>query len=308
MILWAAACGLLLPTLPACQSDDPTTSPLSDAASESNDPPPSDSAVDDGETRFPDAPERPLPTVWFEPADLTTAFDATSFQVWVNNLTRPVGEQLLTELAASVSLVTWPELARLPILVSSIVDASGRSGEDQFAHIYLNSPSQLADRWYAIAVEALPEDAAWPLFENSLILSDGARVHRFRVGSEPIVASVRYYGTAKDQDDSHAVQVFFSENVIGDIDLIQLSYSGGEPFTIRPNGGIVNGEAPLICQGAIDTTRELELVVQPGIRSTSSGLELNGGAPVRIPITPDSWYQCGYAWEDGYLTFRAPDP
>jgi len=303
---WMTAC-CALPILLACSDRDATKGPAAST--------PPDVPVGAEETRFPDGPTRPLPTVQLEPGDLTTSFGTTQQHVLVSNLTAPVGKALLDDIAKSVSIRTWPELALVPSTVSEITDASGKSGEDQFAHIYWAPVSPLADRWYALYVEALPENATWPAFPNVLSLKDGARVARFRTGSEPVVSSVRVYSKEGHPEVAQVVYVDFSERVVGDTGLVRLSYSGGEIPPCQaappvkpgasgtsagetpPEGKEIDtsfGEAVLYCSSAVDIARPLHLEIQPGLRS-NSGPALNNGELVRIAMEPEHWVDWGEA-------------
>jgi hypothetical protein len=273
------------------------------------------------EGRFPPGPTRPAPTIQLEPIDLTTSTGQTPLQVLVSNLGGPVGMGPLNQIARSVTLRAWPEQTVVAVSVSKIVDATGNSDEDEFAHIYLTPSSPLADRWYALSVDALPQGISWPAFANVLDVKGGARVSRFRVGSGPVVTGVRVY--AKDPT-RHLVYVDFSERVAGDMKLVNVSYGGGgapgcQPDSARPpasSPGASSGiSAPagapadtsvtsvrLTC-GIIDMQRALQIDIPPGFRSTS-GPALNAGSPLRHVVNPADWVD----WGQGGKLFRPSSP
>jgi hypothetical protein len=286
---------------------------------------PSNSPIADGETRFPPGPTRPAPTIQLEPDDLTTATGQTPLQVIVSNLGAPVGPDLLGQIARAVTLKTWPNMVDVPITVSKIVDATGTSDQDEFAHIYFSTSNPLADRWYALSVLSLPAGAKWTKFANVLTLKDGSRVSRFRPGSDPVVAGIRVY--AKDSS-KEVVYVDFSEHVTGDVKLVELSYVGGGSIdcqTTSGNGAIPTsgtaaansgmtptagasgstsvGSIQLICINPIDFDRQLQLSIQPGIVSTS-GPPLNNGDSVRVVAGPVDWID----WDDQGKLFRPTGP
>jgi hypothetical protein len=228
---------------------------------------------------------------------------------------------LLNQIAGTVTLRTWPEQAIVPSKIARIVDASGKSDQDEFAHIYLTPSAPLADRWYALSIDALPPGAAWPVFASVLDAKSGARVSRFRVGSEPVVAGVRVY--MKDPA-TKVVHIDFSERITGDARLIDATYSGGSSLGCQPevaapppppSAGAAGATPPpgaradasvtsvrLTC-ATIDLQRPLQLDIRPGLRSTS-GPALNSGRAVRQVVNPGDWID----WGDGAKLFRPASP
>lgn len=280
---------------------------------------PSNSSVDMEETRFPDGPTRPLPTLHLEPVDLTTSVGGSPLHVLISNLGAPVGIGVLNQIAASVTLRTWPELELVPTSVSKISDVSGKSDEDQFAHIYLEPVSPLADRWYALHVDVLPSGTAtWSAFPHVWSLTNGSRVSRFRTGSEPVVASVRVY---QKEENAQVAYIDFSERIVGDLRMIQLSDVEGRSScrVASSSNGLIGADdgssgisplpgekvdnsivsAVLTCPNALDLKQTLHLDIQPGLRS-NSGPPLNGGRSVRITIEPTTWVD----WGDSGKAFK----
>lgn len=296
-VLLVALCGAA-----ACNGGFVASSAMDDAQA-----PPADRAdaavIDDAQATV--GPTRPLPAVYFEPVDRTTSVSATMpLHVVVSNLGAPVGAGLLQDIAAAFWLRTWPELDEVPIAVSQIVDTSGRSGEDQYAHIYFTPEPSLADRWYAFGADVLPMTAVWSTwFAPSAIMNSG-RSARFRIGSAPMLWGMQVI--FKDPT-TQAVYIHFSEAITGDASAIQLSSAGGGGPRCQPTVGavIVSGDAaslvpppdaasevatatvPLRCTG-VDLDDTLFIDIHPGLRSTS-GVLFNGGAPLHVDIAPSAW-------------------
>jgi hypothetical protein len=261
------------------------------------------------DSRYPQGPARPGPTiVSIEPLDLTTSVGLSPMQVVVSNWSAPVGAVRLSQIASSIHLKTWPELADVAV-VASVVDATGNPGEDAYAHVHLAPSAQLNDRWYAISVDALPQGVTWPAFLPVSVQSTGARVSRFRMGSQPIVAGVRTY--AKGAGKS-VVYVDFSERITGDANQVAVSYADGtalncvasppQPPVTTATAGLTGkpvvppgfSSVQMACGGPVDVGRQIGVAIGAGLSSTS-GPALNSGAPVQIAIAPSAWMD----WGDG---------
>lgn len=275
-------------------------------------------AVDEG--RLPAAgPPMPGPTiVQVEPIDMATSIGTTPIQLIVSNSGGPVGQATLTQIAAAVSLKTYPEMGDVPLAISNIVDTTGQPGQDAYAHIYLSPKSPLADRWYGLSVGALPSTVNWPPFPSMLALAGGANMARFRPGSDPMVAGVRSYAKAGGVSIAY---VDFSERVTGAVNAIQLAYADGAatscvaddpaaptPIADTPNAGVTSGKAQAAtsfstlsfnCGAAIDYGRPIVLSIAQGLKSTS-GAALNRGAAAQHTIAPADWT----SWAGGGKLWR----
>jgi hypothetical protein len=245
------------------------------------------------------APSRPGPTIiQVEPLDMTTAIGDAPMQLVVYNSGLPVGEALLNEIAQSTTLSTWPEQAAVTT-ASTITDTSGRSGEDQYAHIHLSPATQLEDRWYALLVGELPKGVSWPTTPNLLKLPGGVYAARFRTGSGPVVAEVRI-----NAKGSSSVYLDFSEKVTGDSTLASVSCpedgsvkctadSIGSSTEANGDGGSTsdNGASSSIrfrCQPSFDLNKSMQIHIQPGLESVT-GMPLAGGAEVNLVVQPNEW-------------------
>lgn len=79
----------------------------------------------------------PLPTIQFEPADLTSVVDSHSLPVGIYNLGDPVGKTVLETVAGAIHLSEWPGGNEVPI-ATAIHDAdSAPYGSDGFAEMNL---------------------------------------------------------------------------------------------------------------------------------------------------------------------------
>jgi hypothetical protein len=235
-------------------------------------------------------PIHPPPTLEsVAPGDLTTSFGSAGFELLVNNWGSPVGTNLLDDIARSMSLVTWPEATPVDA-TTTFVDTTGRRGEDQYAHVTLAPTFPLSERWYALSV-ALPVDVAWPTYSTLLERQAGPGIARFRVGSEPLLTTVRYVSKSLD------IQVFdigFSEPVTGSAGLLDISFADGGSLNCQPAAAVVNGRgARFTCGATIDPVRDIQVEARPGLSSSTSGAPLDAGAPLRIVIRRADWMNFG---------------
>lgn len=301
MTSWLALCGWILSTT-ACHRGS-TSSGQKEVSSAAN---PSRTSPNLG------APTRPLPTVALEPVDLTTAASQAALHVRVSNLGAPVGSDLLYRIAQSVTLRTWPELSVIPTTVAKVVDATGKSSEDEFAHIYLAPTAALADRWYTLAMDVLPQGLGWASPANTVALANGGQGTRFRVGSGPMVASVRVY--AKDAA-KRVVHVDISEPVIARASVVTLTYVDGRATDcwresdVTPPSGLPTAKDTtglsqpanaaalsdavtsirLSCPGALDLQQEIRLDVQLIARATSIQGQAATSMASQLAIGGDAW-------------------
>lgn len=121
--------------------------------------------------------------------------------------------KLLSELAASAKLRTWPDLK--PISVEVVV----RNAEPPAAHynprafIELKPKTPLVDGWYVVSATA-PKGLRWAKHSFSIPLGTNAneRGARVRIGEEVVLRSVRFCQKAKQ---ASALFVDLSSNVLG---------------------------------------------------------------------------------------------
>lgn len=125
--------------------------------------------------------------VYFRPTDMSTLSGESEMGLSV--VMGPALEKSwLQDLARQVSLRTWPEMEDVPA-TSSVADSPSWAGM-----VTLKPTGNLADRWYVVRLAALP---FWVETPSTHVAPDGSYVARFRVGSEPHIASVTFAGGAK---------------------------------------------------------------------------------------------------------------
>jgi hypothetical protein len=159
-------------------------------------------------------PKRSAREVYLSPADISTAVNVSTLELWVDGLRGDVGVESLEELSAAVSVVTWPELQAIASVVT-VVDAS--QAGDRRAHVTIAPADTLESRWYAVVVGALPIGFQWWNAPGSR----GEKVARFRTDSKPVIARV----TRCDKGGVRHLAVGFSE-VISSADAYGISVSG----------------------------------------------------------------------------------
>jgi hypothetical protein len=186
-----------------------------------------------------DAEKPPLPTdleYRFEPWDMMTAVGESPLRVLVaGSSVMPLPEDQLERLRAAVSLRTWPELAEVPAKVRIEHARTSRPGTS-VARLVLDPNTPLSDRWYALYVEQSPEGFALARDpSNAFRASSGAHLSRFRVGSEPVLVSVRQ---SQAPEDKYLISFDFSERVQGTspelLKALSLSGPAGDSSSCTP--------------------------------------------------------------------------
>jgi hypothetical protein len=239
----------------------------------------------------PRGPEVPMPQVFFEPVDMTSAVGASPLQVAVHvNQGGTITDATFASLASQVSLVEWPEMKEVP----AIKQVKRLSGEVAIAGYVTVVPSRpLADRWYALKVASMPPGLAWPTFAAQRAMADGAAISRFRTGSDPQVASVR----ACDKNGQTLLIVDFSERVaVTDARLITARYQSGSALAcqswepVGPDGAMSMSR---LCD-ALDDNEALDI----GVRQGALGAAAPAMAPLHIGL------KTMIAWGEGCRAFR----
>jgi hypothetical protein len=275
-----------------------------------------------GESRYPSGPDRLRPTIQLEPMDMMTAVGDSPLHVLVSKLRADDANDILDRVAEAVSLRTWPELEEVRTASSSSVENSGSSEQAGYGHVYLQPATSLADRWYALVLDAVPGGVDVPAFAGVHVTDTGKYVSRFRVGSQPVVTGVRLY---EKEGRKQVVYVDFSERVLGDAQgVVVTGPSGrcqGTPFSATsasvafPTKGNGAGEVvvaasevstaslQLTCSGRVDVVSELTIEIPSGFRS-ASGPSLNAGKPMQVRATATDWSD----WGEGGKQLRLATP
>jgi hypothetical protein len=135
----------------------------------------------------------------FIPRDMMTSWGDQGLRVEVHGGV-PIDKTWLQDLASRLSLCTWPERQDVPATISMMDVPNGVGG------VSIRPTSKLTDRWYALRLSALPSWMSKPLLRPT---PDDDGVARFRVGSEPRVASVSFVGGSSQ----HLLEIRISEPV-----------------------------------------------------------------------------------------------
>jgi len=157
--------------------------------------------------------------IQFTPADMTTLWGGPKLRVAVS-AGPSLDKTWLQDLATRMSIRTWPELEE--VSTSNTVDATISSSE--VGAVSIVPSGNLADRWYALRLSAPP---FWVATPTTHVAPDGSYVARFRIGSEPKIASVTFAGgTSK-----HRLYLAISEPVTSKQSpaaILQVQYAGAQ--------------------------------------------------------------------------------
>jgi hypothetical protein len=154
----------------------------------------------------PPGPVEPVPQAFLEPMDMSSNVGQSPIQMTLHvSQGGRVSDELLAELPDQLSLVEWPEMTAVAVVKRT---ARAPEGAAVAASVAVIPARPLADRWYALRVARLPAGLSWPTFAPHRSLGEGA-ITRFRVGSDPQVASVRICA----KDGASALIVDFSERL-----------------------------------------------------------------------------------------------
>jgi virulence-associated protein VagC len=196
---------------------------------------PAPSAPGQGEPNESTPKATPTPRIEyrFEPWDMMTAVGDSPIRLIVAGIGgASATDEQLSALSAAVRLRSWPELAELPAKVTVQT-----SRKPNVVRLVVEPAAKLTDRWYALAVTKTPEGIA-PAEDpaNAFVAPDGTRVARFRIGSEPLLVSLRE-SAAVHETNKYVVSFDFSERV-------KLSGGTGKGLALTAPGGDTSGCVP----------------------------------------------------------------
>jgi hypothetical protein len=220
----------------------------------------------------------------FSPMDMSTLWSGKGLEVTING---PVAESWLQDLAGRLSVCTWPEQEDVPATSTVVAPYSSQAG---FVSLLPNS--ELADRWYALRLSALPFWMVPPAIHGT---PDGAYVARFRTGSEPLVRAVQFAGGP----DKHRLHIAISESVstpqnaasFVEVQSAGASVACSDLFIASPTTSELYFDCPTL------TTFPDQITIGAGLSSTT-GVAL---APVTIDKTGLTFTPCGTDCQSGFV-------
>ncbi len=236
-------------------------------------------------------PERPL-SVWLEPEDGRTATGDARVAVGVAGAPDP---SLLEDLAARVTLVTWPELAEVAASVEP------RIGQSTGVRVEPSAP--LAARWYALRVSSLPPALRFSSLDGTLTLADGSVVSRFHPAPLPRLWRVDFCsipGGTKARVE--ATEVVHAEAPAGSlVQLLDATFSAiACEATQQPTEAAPLASFTLACE-PVPESASLTLRVRPGfVASTGEPMGGVGDHPLTLASLPET--------AEGCRRFTAPVP
>jgi hypothetical protein len=148
--------------------------------------------------------------MFVSPPDMSTSAENLQIAVWAEKQ-GATSHDLLLAVASRVSLVTWPELATVPVAVA-LEEPADIYATQPYAKVVVTPTASLAYRWYALKVTQLPD----PLVlrpSGAYKLPSGEMVARFRFGAEPQVVQIEELPHASDPSAPYSISVELSEAV-----------------------------------------------------------------------------------------------
>lgn len=144
-----------------------------------------------------------LPTLWLQPADLMTSTGDTPIQILLDNGGRPVATGVLSTLAASAELRSYPDMKLVPVDIvphntSELIlpDDHPTKGTTppnlvppsplEHAFIELRPKSRLPESWYVLSLSKVPSEVRAVPWAAAKPLA-GVYAVRFHTGSHPVV-------------------------------------------------------------------------------------------------------------------------
>jgi hypothetical protein len=226
---------------------------------------------------------RPLPTVQFEPPDLTSSVGASSIRVDVYNLGDAVGADVLSAVANQIHLYEWPGGREVAVTTTGHDVDGPKYGMDGYkrnesAYVSVQPVTPLTDQWYIVKLLSLPSRVTAPTSKAHLMLPDGTMGARFAPGSHPVVAGLRIC----DKGQGNAIAMLdFSERVnyvpgAATVDLV-----GGNSNYCTPDPSIAtvgtSQSIRFLCGGLPPAGSHLKISVPATVTSPSGGsLEVPG--------------------------------
>lgn len=169
-----------------------------------------------------------VPSLWLQPGDLMTSTGETPIRVTLDAPDAPISTELMASIASVVQLHTFPDLAPVPVTVTTHIPqvfktptdnpsknvpapTKGTFDPSDRAFVELQPKSKLPDSWYVLSLTKVPagvRTVPWAAPTSPI----GAYGVRFHTGSRPTLSRVLFC-----EKGSGATKVVFefSENVRG---------------------------------------------------------------------------------------------
>lgn len=188
---------------------------------------------------------------------------------------KPIDAALLKQLAADVTLVTWPEMAEVPATVEITEESSDG---DPRGTVKMKPNVPLSDRWYAATVAKLPNELAWPKYSTQNVFPNGSVGARFRTGSDPTLTGIRICSKG-------TIALLLSERVDATAplaDIVAIAHVGDsgpscKPLTQPSPQGM--GDITFGCTGMKESVAT-KVTIGLGLKGLSGVAFANGGVTV----------------------------
>jgi hypothetical protein len=173
--------------------------------------------------------------VYFQlsPPDQTTAADNVVIAIWAE-VPGQVPMSYLTDVAAKVSLVTYPEGTPIAWTANFHIASSSRD-RDSHSKVIVLPQVPLVPRWYALKVAKLPDTMGLRAMTDSVDTSStGETMVRFRYGSEPRVVMIDEFYEKEDQEFPYLIEVALSETMATGNAVSAITLNGPIPSVCQP--------------------------------------------------------------------------
>lgn len=218
------------------------------------------------------------------PPDLTTSAENSEIAVWAE-IPGQIPMSYLTDVAARISLVTWPEDKPVAWQASFYVASSSRAS-NRFSRVIVQPQVALSPRWYALKVAKLPD---WMGLRTMTATVDttttGDTMVRFRHGSDPHVVAIDQIQRASDQEFPYLIVVDLSEAIstANAVAAIALTESAALACQAAPTYGALSSSVAFRCRSStlenlgVTVTRFPSADGTASLSATSDTIQVDSG-------------------------------
>lgn len=228
---------------------------------------------------------KPLPTIFFESEDVTSAIGSGPIVIRINSFGAPVADDLLKALAGQIHLYTGDQSSEIPIQATVRSASQGTytsDGRRQIprATVEIQPTKPLADTWYVLKVVSVPNGFALPLFGNRQTLPDGSVGARLSPGSHPRPAAFK---VCPKEGGVVLVSVEWSEPVLHPTDVSsvatirEVSASSAVCVAAPDQGGKSARTTRFLCQNVPAVGGRVSVALDAGIKGVA-------GRSLDIPV------------------------